>query len=98
MLDAGYVSSGGAAFAGQAQRMATATAMAECAVLAVRNPEWLRQLRCQPAFADRFLTHMLTRNTRIEARSASMSSSTRAKSGSRVRSLLLAQRSGWNPA
>ncbi len=52
--------------AGQAQRMATATAMARSAILVVEKPEMLRQLHSRPAFADRFLTHMLTRNIRIE--------------------------------
>ena len=52
--------------AGQTQRMATATAMTPSAILAVEKPEMVRQLHAQPAFADRFLTHMLTRNIRIE--------------------------------
>ena len=52
--------------AGQTQRMATATAMTPSAILAVEKPEMVRQLQAQPAFADRFLTHMLTRNIRIE--------------------------------
>ena len=46
--------------------MATATAMAPCTVLVVDKREMVRQLRARPAFADRFLTHMLTRNIRIE--------------------------------
>jgi len=52
--------------AGQEHRMATATAMAPCTVLVVDKREMVRQLRARPAFADRFLTHMLTRNIRIE--------------------------------
>jgi CRP-like cAMP-binding protein len=52
--------------AGQLQRMATATAMAPCTILAVEKPEMVRQLHARPAFADRFLNHMLTRNIRIE--------------------------------
>jgi CRP/FNR family cyclic AMP-dependent transcriptional regulator len=52
--------------AGQTQRMATATAMALSTILAVEKPEMVRQLHAQPDFADRFLTHMLTRNIRIE--------------------------------
>ena len=40
--------------------------MARSTVLAVEKPEMVRQLHAQPAFADRFLTHMLTRNIRIE--------------------------------
>jgi CRP/FNR family cyclic AMP-dependent transcriptional regulator len=52
--------------AGQPQRMATATAMVPCAVLAVEKREMVWQIHARPAFADRFLTHMLTRNSRIE--------------------------------
>ena len=52
--------------AGQPQRMATATAMARCTILTVEKQEMLRQLHTRPVFSDRFLTHMLTRNIRIE--------------------------------
>ena len=51
---------------GQPYRMATASAMAACTVVVVEKAEMLRRLHSQPAFADRFLTHMLTRNIRIE--------------------------------
>ena len=46
--------------------MATATSMAPCTIIAVEKDDMVRQLHAQPAFADRFLTHMLTRNIRIE--------------------------------
>ena len=52
--------------AGQSQRMATATAITACTILAVERQEMVRQLHAKPAFADRFLSHMLTRNIRIE--------------------------------
>jgi len=65
MLDAGHFFGEGC-LAGQTQRMATATAMAPSTILAVEKPDMVRQLHAQPAFADRFLTHMLTRNIRIE--------------------------------
>jgi CRP/FNR family transcriptional regulator, cyclic AMP receptor protein len=52
--------------AGQSQRMATATAMTECVILTIEKQNMVRQLHAEPAFADRFLTHMLTRNIRIE--------------------------------
>ena len=52
--------------AGQSHRMATATAMTACTIIAVDKQEMVRQLHSKPAFADRFLTHMLTRNIRIE--------------------------------
>jgi CRP/FNR family transcriptional regulator, cyclic AMP receptor protein len=50
----------------QSQRMATAVAMTACTIVVVEKREMVRQLHAQPAFADRFLTHMLTRNIRIE--------------------------------
>jgi CRP/FNR family transcriptional regulator, cyclic AMP receptor protein len=65
LLDAGYFFGEGC-LAGQSQRMATATAMTPTTILAVEKQEMVRQLHGRPAFADRFLTHMLTRNIRIE--------------------------------
>jgi CRP-like cAMP-binding protein len=65
VLDAGHFFGEGC-LAGQSQRMATATAMVPCAILAVQKREMVRQIHARPAFADRFLTHMLTRNIRIE--------------------------------
>jgi CRP/FNR family cyclic AMP-dependent transcriptional regulator len=52
--------------AGQPKRMATATAMGACRVLSIEKDEMQRQLKDQPAFSDRFLSHMLMRNIRIE--------------------------------
>ena len=52
--------------AGQTQRMATATAMAPSTILSIEKSDMVRQLHASPAFADRFLSHMLTRNIRIE--------------------------------
>ncbi len=52
--------------AGQPYRMATASAMAACTIVVVDKPEMTRKLHAQPEFGDRFLTHMLTRNIRIE--------------------------------
>jgi len=52
--------------ASQPRRMATATAMARSAIVSVEKPDMVRQLHARPAFADRFLTHMLTRDIRIE--------------------------------
>ncbi len=51
---------------GQPNRMATASAMVACTIVIVEKEEMVRHLHAQPAFADRFLTHMLTRNIRIE--------------------------------
>ena len=52
--------------ASQPTRMATATAMVPCTIIAVDKQDMVRQLHARQAFADRFLTHMLTRNIRIE--------------------------------
>ena len=52
--------------AGQPRRMATATTMSAVTVLSVDEAEMARQLRTRPVFARAFLTHMLTRNIRIE--------------------------------
>ena len=52
--------------AGQPSRMATASAVTPSATVIVDKLEMMRHLHAQPAFADRFLTHMLTRNIRIE--------------------------------
>ena len=65
LLDVGHFFGEGC-LAGQTHRMATATAVAPSTILAVEKPEMVRQLHAEPAFADRFLTHMLTRNIRIE--------------------------------
>ena len=65
LLDVGHFFGEGC-LAGQSQRMATALAMASCTILVVEKPELVRQLHAKPAFADRFLTHMIARNIRIE--------------------------------
>ena len=40
--------------------------MTACTIIVVEKNELIRQLHTQPGLADRFLTHMLTRNIRIE--------------------------------
>jgi CRP/FNR family cyclic AMP-dependent transcriptional regulator len=52
--------------AGQPVRMGTATAVGATTVLRIHKREMVRTLHEHPAFADRFLTHMLRRNIRIE--------------------------------
>ena len=52
--------------AGQPRRMANALALSASTVLVVEKPQMLEMLHTQPALADRFLSHMLTRNIRIE--------------------------------
>jgi len=52
--------------AGQPRRMATAVAMSASTVLVVEKPQMLEMLHQEPSLADRFLSHMLARNIRIE--------------------------------
>jgi CRP/FNR family cyclic AMP-dependent transcriptional regulator len=52
--------------AGQPRRMATASALSASTLLVVEKPQMLELLHTQPALADRFLSHMLARNIRIE--------------------------------
>jgi CRP-like cAMP-binding protein len=53
--------------AGQSVRIETATAVASASVLAIGRETMVRLLREEPAFSDRFISHMLGRNIRIEA-------------------------------
>jgi CRP-like cAMP-binding protein len=53
--------------AGQTVRMATATAAVACSVMVLDKEIMARLLRDEPAFASRFLSHMLSRTIRIEA-------------------------------
>lgn len=57
---------GEGALAGQPIRLATATAMTRSRILAVHKRHMIRLLHEQRAFSDRFITHMLARNTRLE--------------------------------
>ena len=52
--------------AGQAYRMGSATALTPSAILSVRKGKMVQLLRKQHAMSERFITHMLTRNIRIE--------------------------------
>ncbi len=52
--------------AGQPLRMATAASSGASAILVIEKPQMVEVLRRQPAFAERFLSHMLARNIRIE--------------------------------
>ena len=53
--------------AGQAIRIETATAIVVTSVLAIEKDAMVKLLHDEPTFSDRFITHMLTRNVRIEA-------------------------------
>lgn len=52
--------------AGQPRRIGSATAVRLSTIVALEKAEMLRLLHRQPAVADRFITHLLTTNSRIE--------------------------------
>ena len=58
---------GEGALAGQPIRISTATAMTASTVLVIEKAAIIQLLHREPAFADRFIAHMLSRNIRIEA-------------------------------
>src|SRR5476649_1988229 len=58
---------GEGALAGHPVRLETATANAASSVLVVPKRQMIRLLHSQHAFSDRFIAHMLVRNTRLEA-------------------------------
>jgi CRP-like cAMP-binding protein len=57
---------GEGALAGQPVRLATATAMTASRILVVPKPQMIRLLHQQHELSDRFIAHMLARNTRLE--------------------------------
>jgi CRP/FNR family cyclic AMP-dependent transcriptional regulator len=65
MLEAGDFFGEGC-LAGQPVRMASATATAASKILFIEKGEMIRLLRKQHAMSDRFISHMLARNIRIE--------------------------------
>ena len=52
--------------AGQSRRMGTATAIVPTSVLSIDKKEMTHMLHVEHAFSGLFITHMLTRNIRIE--------------------------------
>ena len=52
--------------AGQPSRRGGATAITPSAIFSVGKEKMVRLLRTQPAMSDRFISHMLSRNIRIE--------------------------------
>ena len=52
--------------AGQRLRTGTATAITPSVILRIRKEKMLRLLRRQPAMSDRFISHLLGCNTRME--------------------------------
>ena len=51
---------------GQTRRLATAAALTEGQVLRIARKEMLRVLQAEPAFAARFMSYLLERNSRVE--------------------------------
>ena len=52
--------------AGQAKRMATATAMTDCVAMRMEKTEMVRVLHDEPGFSELFLHYVISRNIRIE--------------------------------
>ena len=52
--------------AGQPLRMSTVTAMSQCAIVRLNKRSAIQVLHEEPAFAERFLTYVLSRNMRLE--------------------------------
>jgi CRP/FNR family transcriptional regulator, cyclic AMP receptor protein len=58
---------GEGALAGHPIRLVTAKAVSESTLLVVPKRQMIRLLHTHHAFSDRFIAHMLVRNTRLEA-------------------------------
>jgi CRP/FNR family transcriptional regulator, cyclic AMP receptor protein len=52
--------------AGQPLRMATAVSMSQCSIMRLKKADVIRALHEQPSFSEVFVTHLLSRNVRIE--------------------------------
>ena len=87
---------GEGALAGQSVRIGTATAVVASSVLVIEKEAMARLLRDEPAFADRFLSYMLSRNIRIEADLVDQLFNSSEKRLARTL-LLLARYGGANP-
>ncbi len=57
---------GEACLTGQTVRMATATSMAPCSILRIEKAEMLRVLQEEHALSGLFISHLLSRNMRVE--------------------------------
>ncbi|MGA3141196.1 MAG: Crp/Fnr family transcriptional regulator [Xanthobacteraceae bacterium] len=51
---------------GQPRHLATASAMSDCVTMRVAKTEIQRVLRDEPTFSQMFMSHILTRNARVE--------------------------------
>jgi CRP/FNR family transcriptional regulator, cyclic AMP receptor protein len=57
---------GAGRFIGQPVRLATATTLTECEAMRVQKAEMIRVLYAEPEFAEMFMAHLLSRNSRVE--------------------------------
>ena len=53
--------------AGQLLRLATVSALSECAIMRLPKAEIINAIHTEPAFAELFISHLLARNSRVEA-------------------------------
>ena len=53
--------------AGQVRRLATVVTLTECAITRMPKTEIVNVIHTEPAFAELFISHLLTRNSRVEA-------------------------------
>lgn len=58
---------GEGSLAGQRHRMATVTAMTDCAIMHLEKGTIVSMLHKEPAFSELFMTHLLGRSVRVEA-------------------------------
>jgi CRP/FNR family transcriptional regulator, cyclic AMP receptor protein len=52
--------------AGQPLRLSTVSAMTECVIVRIAKSDITRVIHEEPAFAELFISHLLTRNSRVE--------------------------------
>jgi len=53
--------------AGQPLRLSTVSAMTECVIVRIEKSDITRVIHEEPAFAELFISHLLSRNSRVEA-------------------------------
>jgi CRP-like cAMP-binding protein len=53
--------------AGQPLRLATVSAMTKCVIVRIAKADITRVIHDEPAFAELFISHLLSRNSRVEA-------------------------------
>ena len=52
---------------GEPLRLATVSAMTECVIVRIAKADIIRVIHKEPAFAELFIAHLLSRNSRVEA-------------------------------